>query len=102
MKKIIQDENGKKMIMNVISSMPTLPDGWSDLGLADDLPEAIVEIEAANTLASSKAADLQFLKDSDWKIMRNLREVTLGQTPSLSNEELLALETLRSEAAARI
>jgi hypothetical protein len=102
MKKIIQDENGKKMIMNVISSMPTIPEGWLDLGLADDLPEAIAEIEVTNTAANSKSADLQFLKDSDWKIMRNLREITLGLTPSLTNEELLALETLRSEAAARI
>lgn len=102
MKYIVQDDNNKKMIMEVVSSIPSLPEGFTVLGLASDLPEAIAEIEAANTAANSKATDLQFLKDSDWKIMRNSREITLGLTLSLTNEELLALETLRSEAAARI
>jgi hypothetical protein len=102
MKKIIQDENGKKMIMNVVSSVPSLPEGWSVLGLADDLPEAIAEIEVASQVQVDKAAAKQFLVDTDWKVMRHIRQLALGETPSLTHEEYLALEELRSAAAASI
>lgn len=102
MKKIIQDSEGKKMIMNVISSMPSLPEGWLDLGLADDLPTDVAEIETASALGASKAADREFLRSTDWKVLRHIRQVALGETPTLSASEYLALEQLRSEAAARI
>jgi hypothetical protein len=50
MKRIIQDENGKKMFMDVISLMPQLPEGWQDLGLASDLPEIVAEMEEVSNL----------------------------------------------------
>jgi hypothetical protein len=102
MKYIVQDENSKKMTMEVISSIPQLPEGWSVLGLASELPEAITEIEAATQADSAKATAKQFLVDTDWKVMRHIRQLALGETPSLSPEEYLALEALRSEAAASI
>lgn len=102
MKYIVQDSENKKMTMEVISSIPQLPEGWQVLGLADDLPDALVEIEAEKSSEASKAADSQFLKDTDFKVLRNLREIKLGLTPTLSDTEMDALETLRDEAAARI
>jgi hypothetical protein len=98
MKRIIQDENGKKMIMNVISSIPALPEGWSDLGLADDLPEAIAEIEAATQADSAKAIAHQFLVDSDWQVLRHRDQVDAGIATSLTSEEFTQLLTTRQAA----
>jgi hypothetical protein len=46
MKYIVKDSAGNKMYMEVIGSMPTLPEGFELLGKADDLPEMVTEIEA--------------------------------------------------------
>lgn len=102
MKYIVQDENSKKMTMEVISSIPQLPEGWSVLGLASELPEAMAEIEVTSQVQFDKAAAKQFLVDTDWKVMRHIRQLALGETPSLTQEEYLALEELRSAAAASI
>jgi len=102
MKYVVQDENSKKMIMDVVSSIPQLPEGWSVLGLADELPEAMAEIDAASQVQVDKAAAKQFLVDTDWKVMRHIRQLALGETLSLTQEDYLALEELRSAAAASI
>lgn len=44
----------------------------------------------------------EFLNSTDWKIMRHIRETTLGIPHSLSDEEYKALEQQRAEAAAKI
>ena len=98
MKRIIQDENGKKMIMNVISSVPSLPEGWSDLGLADELPEAIAEIEDAAQADSAKATARQFLADSDWQVLRHRDQVDAGIPTSMTAEEFSQLLTDRQAA----
>ena len=43
-----------------------------------------------------------FLNDTDWMILRHLREQRLGLTTSLTEEELLNLEKQRQEAAENI
>ena len=43
-----------------------------------------------------------FLSSTDFKVMRHIRQKALGQELSLSEEEYLALEQQRSDAAARI
>ena len=102
MKYIVQDSEGKKMIMIVASSMPQLPEGFEVLGLADELPEAMAEIEAQAISEKDKADARQFLNQSDWKILRHIRQRALGIELSLSEEEYLALEQQRAEAAAKI
>ena len=70
MKYVVQDEDSKKMVMDVVSSIPQLPEGWSILGLADDLPEAMAEIEAASISQQEKAEARQFLNSTDWYVTR--------------------------------
>jgi hypothetical protein len=67
------------------------------------------ELKALESAVSSKLdqekvnAEAQaFLDASDFKVLRHLRQKALGQELSLSEEEYLALEQQRSEAAARI
>lgn len=48
------------------------------------------------------AVEREFLRSTDWQILRHIRQTALGQTTSLSNEEYLELEQQRADAAARI
>lgn len=98
MKKIIQDENGKKMIMNLVSSMPQLPEGWIDLGLADDLPEAMIEIEASKQSEQTVANARQLLADTDWKVLRHRDQISQGISTSMTEEEMTVLQTARQAA----
>ena len=43
-----------------------------------------------------------FLNNTDWKILRHLREATLGLPHSLTDDEYRALEQQRADAAANI
>lgn len=43
-----------------------------------------------------------FLASTDWKVLRHLREQTLGQPTTLSTDEYLALEESRQTAAKQI
>ena len=44
----------------------------------------------------------KFLADSDWKVMRHLREKALGQATSLTDQQYIDLEQARATAAAAI
>lgn len=48
------------------------------------------------------AEALKLLAESDFKVLRHIRQKALGQETSLSEEEYLALEQERSDAASRI
>lgn len=48
------------------------------------------------------AESLAFLAATDFKVLRHIRQKALGQETSLSEEEYLALEQERSDAAFRI
>jgi hypothetical protein len=102
MKYIVQDAEGKKMFIEVVSTIPQLPEGFQVLGKAEELPEAMAEIEAQAISEKEKTEAIQFLNQSDWKILRHIRQKALGIELSLSEEEYLALEQQRAEAAAKI
>lgn len=70
MKYIVQDSEGKKMIMTVVSSMPQLPEGFEVLGKAEELPDAIAEIEAQAVSEKERAEARQFLTSTDWYVTR--------------------------------
>lgn len=55
-----------------------------------------LEVERAN------AEDLEFLRSTDWKVLRHMRQKALGITTSLTEEQYLELERQRDAAAARI
>lgn len=59
-----------------------------------------VLIQKENQLKN--ADSLEFLRSTDWKIMRHIRQKALGITTSLSDAEYLQLEQQRHEAASRI
>jgi hypothetical protein len=44
----------------------------------------------------------EFLNSTDWKILRHLRQKTLGISTSLTEAEYLELENQRQQAASRI
>jgi hypothetical protein len=44
----------------------------------------------------------KFLRDTDWKVLRHLRELTLGTTTTLTEEEFIALELERQNMAKSI
>lgn len=48
------------------------------------------------------AAEREFLRSTDWKIMRHIRQKALGQPTSLSDAEYLDLEQQRADSANRI
>ena len=67
--------------------------------------EYTIEIEDISAQVEQEKINqeaLQFLASSDYKILRHFRQKALGQETSLSEEEYLALEQQRSDAAARI
>ena len=98
MKYIVQDSEGKKMVMTVASSMPQLPEGFEVLGKAEELPEAVAEIEAATQADSAKAEARQFLASTDWKVLRHRDQVDAGAPTSMSAEEFAQLLADRQAA----
>ena len=65
--------------------------------------EVIIEdISAQLEQERINAESLEFLTVTDFKVLRHIRQKALNQKLSLSEEEYLALEQQRSEAAARI
>lgn len=98
MKYIVQDSEGKKMVMTVVSSMPQLPEGFQVLGKAEELPEAMEEIEASSQAESAKAEARQLLADTDWKVIRHRDQVDAGAPTSLTVEQFAQLLTDRQAA----
>lgn len=50
----------------------------------------------------SNAEKREFLNSTDWKVLRHMREIALNQPTTLSQEEYVALEQSRADAAAAI
>lgn len=55
MKYIVKLPDNTKTTMEVVTSIPTLPEGYEVLGLASDLPDAVAEIEAIKVVEAQKA-----------------------------------------------
>lgn len=60
------------------------------------------EILSQKAQEQLNAVEREFLNSTDWKVLRHQRQVKLGETTSLTEEEYLELERQRSAAAARI
>lgn len=58
--------------------------------------------EAKKTQERSNAENRFILESTDWQVLRHFRQKALGQTTTLSDEEYLALEQTRADAAAAI
>lgn len=48
------------------------------------------------------ATEREFLRSTDWQVMRHIRQKALGQPTSLTESEYLELEQQRAAAASRI
>ena len=63
----------------------------------------IVPVSPAQSAAFNAASEsdkyLAFLDKTDWKILRHMREIALGVSTSLSEDEYVALEKKRDKAA---
>lgn len=67
----------------------------SVVSIASDILSRI-EIEKQN------GVELEFLKTTDWKVLRHIRQKSLGIPTSLTESQYLDLERLRDAAASRI
>ena len=109
---------------NVVSSIlnyePNVPSTVSIVTITDNQLEqiknethrfdvatrSVVPVDASVTAAKARdlanAVEQEFLRSTDWKILRHIRQKALGTPTSLSEPEYLALEQQRAAAAARI
>lgn len=62
--------------------------------------DASVTAQKAKDLAN--ADKLEFLRSTDWQILRHIRQKALGQPTSLTDAEYIALEQQRATAAAGV
>jgi hypothetical protein len=60
------------------------------------------DTSAAEAQAAINAASLKYLAETDWQVLRHLRQLALEIQTTLSSEEYLQLEQSRSEAAEKI
>lgn len=88
---IVKDADGNKMIMTVVSSIPSLPEGFEVLGLADEMPEAMAEIAAADNLEKARLDARKMLADTDWKVIRHRDQLDAKLPTSLTEEEFAQL-----------
>jgi len=59
-------------------------------------------VAAAKAQAQANAVEQEFLRSTDWKILRHIRQKALGTPTSLTDAEYIELEQQRADAAARI
>lgn len=93
MKYIVQDSEGKKMIMTAVSSLSQLPEGFEVLGKAEELPDAMAEIEAAGLSEKEQAEARQFLNSTDWYVTR-MQETGKPIPQDISDKRAAAREKL--------
>jgi hypothetical protein len=116
-------ENGE--ISSVLGYEPNVPETHTVIEISDaeydsilmakthyfDLTDLTVKsyaqdyLDAATTKETQRIANAEkryFLENSDWKVMRHIREKALGQTTTLTDQEYLDLEQSRADAAAAI
>jgi hypothetical protein len=60
------------------------------------------DLDPRKVLMAESAAALKFLAESDYKVLRHIRQKALGQQLTLSEEEYLTLEQQRSDAANKV
>lgn len=111
-------ESGK--VISVVNYFPSVPRTVSITEITDNQHEQIsagthkfdvstltvvTDPEYSESLKSREIANAQnreFLRSTDWQILRHIRQKALGQITSLTEDEYLALENRRAQTAARI
>ncbi len=86
--------NGESITMWSFANIPQ--PSMEELEALQESVQAKMDQEAINKEA------LEFLAASDFKVLRHIRQKALEQELSLSEEDYLALEQQRADAAARI
>lgn len=107
-------------VISVLSYEPGVPESVQVVQISDqdaknlndqthrfDIPtKTVVPVDASilaqKELDNKNAVERDFLSSTDWQVLRHLRQKALGQTPSLTEAEYLALEQQRADAANRI
>jgi len=107
-------------VISILNYAPAVPETVTVSEISDADHDAIIAqthyfdvitntVKPAETATLEKkeaqqrnAADLEFLRSTDWQILRHLRQQTLGMPTSLSTPAYLELEQQRQLAASRI
>jgi len=98
MKYIVQNSEGEKMMMDVVGVVPQLPEGFEVLGLAENLPEFIEEINQKSQVEAAKAEARKLLANTDWMVIRHRDQIEMGVETSLTTEEFVELLNQRQIA----
>lgn len=91
----VLDEEGNEL-------SPSIPAQYETIHVPAEYTVEIEDISESLSAQKESAEALAFLSSTDYKILKHLREKTLGLTPTLSDEELEELELLRHEAALKV
>ena len=71
--------------------------------VADNAVKSVAgDVAAQQTTDLANAQEREFLKNTDWKILRHIRQKALNIATSLSDTEYIQLEQQREAAAARV
>jgi hypothetical protein len=107
-------------VISILSYTPTVPLPVTVVEISDadhnsimeqthyfDVPTKTVKPVDAAILTQKEnrlknAADLEFLRSTDWKVLRHIRQQALAIPTSLTPQEYLDLENQRQAAASRI
>lgn len=107
-------------ITNILNYEPSVPNSVTVVTITDDEYKTIMEqthrfdigtrsvvavdsnILSAKATEQANAVEKEFLRSTDWKVLRHIRQKALGVPTSLSDSEYLDLEEQRAAAAARI
>jgi len=108
------------VIVSILGYAPNVPDTVSVVEISDADAELITaqtsyfdlvtktvkavdaSVTAQKTQDLANAEQLEFLRSTDWQILRHLRQQTLGHTTTLTDAEFLTLEQQRADAAASV
>lgn len=112
-------ENGR--VVSSPNYEPAVPDSVQVVTITDDQYDSIMaqgthyfdipsrqvlpvtaDMTAAKAREQQEAEARIFLRSTDWKVLRHMREQALNKPTTLSQEEYLELERKRDEAAALI
>lgn len=107
-------------VSNIINYEPNVPDGIEVFAITDDqyiliannthyfspkekkvieIPKEVAEHQLA---LKAKKNDKSFLAETDWKVLRHIRELALKLPTTLSEEEYITLEEKRQAVAKAI
>jgi hypothetical protein len=111
-------ENNK--ITSILNYQPSVPSSVEVIEIADAQHEQLIAdthkfdiatkqvvinpsySAEANAQELLNAVEREFLRSTDWQILRHIRQKSLNQTTSLTEEQYLTLEQQRADAAGRI